>query len=153
MWLDQPKSVWPSEPIQTYLRIRPPSIDERDNRESSAPSYVEVLSDTQVMMHAPPEVSLSKSRLRTNPAAPVKYTFSHVFAPHLQEENNTSRSQVQADFFTMTTLPLCTGCVEGKEQSCLHIWCYQFRKNIHSARPFAKWRSWDPSSCFECHLQ
>ena len=38
----------PSEPIQTYLRIRPPSIDERDNRESSAPSYVEVLSDTPV---------------------------------------------------------------------------------------------------------
>ena len=104
----------PSEPIQTYLRIRPPSIDERDNRESSAPSYVEVLSDTQVMMHAPPEVSLSKSRLRTNPAAPVKYTFSHVFAPHLQEENNTSRSQVQADFFTMTTLPLVQDVLKGK---------------------------------------
>lgn len=95
-----------NEPIQTFLRIRPP-LPEFDTD-----SYIEVLSDTQVMMHVPTDSNMSKSRSRTTAAAPIKYTFSRVFAPSASE--NVDYAQAQQHFFTTTTLPLVKNVLTGK---------------------------------------
>lgn len=95
-----------NEPIQTFLRIRPP-LPELDTD-----SYIEILSDTQVMMHVPTDTNLSKSRSRTTAAAPIKYTFSRVFAPQTYE--NVDHAQAQQNFFTATTLPLVKDVLTGK---------------------------------------
>ena len=95
-----------NEPIQTFLRIRPP-LSEPDSE-----SYIDVLSDTQVVMHVPSDTQLSKSRSRCTTAAPIKYTFSRVFAPLPHGSQN--HAQAQRDFFTATTLPLVEDVLAGK---------------------------------------
>ena len=95
-----------NEPIQTFLRIRPP-LSEPDSE-----SYIDVLSDTQVVMHVPSDTQLSKSRSRSTTAAPIKYTFSRVFAPLPHGSQN--HAQAQRDFFTATTLPLVEDVLAGK---------------------------------------
>lgn len=95
-----------NEPIQTFLRIRPP-LSEPDNE-----SCIDVLSDTQVVMHVPSDTQLSKSRSRSTTAAPIKYTFSRVFAPLPHGTQN--HAQAQQDFFTATTLPLVEDVLAGK---------------------------------------
>jgi len=95
-----------NEPIQTFLRIRPP-LSEPDNE-----SCIDVLSDTQVVMHVPSDTQLSKSRSRSTTAAPIKYTFSRVFAPLPHGSQN--HAQAQRDFFTATTLPLVEDVLAGK---------------------------------------
>lgn len=95
-----------NEPIQTFLRIRPP-LSEPDSE-----SYIDLLSDTQVVMHVPSDTQLSKSRSRCTTAAPIKYTFSRVFAPLPHGSQN--HAQAQRDFFTATTLPLVEDVLAGK---------------------------------------
>lgn len=95
-----------NEPIQTFLRIRTP-LSEPDSE-----SYIDVLSDTQVVMHVPSDTQLSKSRSRSTTAAPIKYTFSRVFAPLPHGSQN--HAQAQRDFFTATTLPLVEDVLAGK---------------------------------------
>ena len=95
-----------NEPIQTFLRIRPP-LSEPDSE-----SYIDVLSDTQVVMHVASDTQLSKSRSRSTTAAPIKYTFSRVFAPLPHGSQN--HAQAQRDFFTATTLPLVEDVLAGK---------------------------------------
>lgn len=73
---------------------------------------MQVLSDTQVMVHVPQEIMLAKSRTRGNAAPPTKYTFSHVFAA--QDAESVNRAQAQAELFRTTTLPLVRDVLAGK---------------------------------------
>ncbi|PWY97103.1 kinesin-domain-containing protein [Testicularia cyperi] len=103
------------EPIKAFLRIRPPP--EEVNRESAQP-YIEVVSDTEVLMHPPTQTAYSSSRpgirarLNSN-APPTKYIFSKVFGgPKATAEQAEQASQ--SNFFRQTTLPLVDELLQGQ---------------------------------------
>ncbi|KAL4402046.1 microtubule motor protein [Malassezia pachydermatis] len=108
----------PSEPIQAFLRIRPASIDEEDANETQP--YIQVVSDTDVILTPLPESTSSKSMSRLRSAAsagPTKYTFSQVFPPEAGMETGepgAQRATAQSQFFQVTTLPLVQDLLEGK---------------------------------------
>lgn len=103
------------EPVKAYLRIRPPSDDAP--KESARP-YIEVVSDTEVLMHPPSQSAYSSAipgfRSRTaSIAPPTKYIFSKVFG----SQTNSSGAQqdmTQSAFFQQTTLPLVEALLQGE---------------------------------------
>ncbi|KAF6766987.1 Kinesin, motor domain protein [Kalmanozyma brasiliensis GHG001] len=103
------------EPVKAYLRIRPPS---NDAPKESARPYIEVVSDTEVLMHPPSQSAYSSGipgfRSRTaSIAPPTKYIFSKVFG----SQTNSSGAQQdmsQSAFFQQTTLPLVEALLQGE---------------------------------------
>lgn len=90
---------------QAYLRIRPE--DERPETFS-----LDVVSDTEVVMTPPHEMSArTASRLRGQ-AVPAKYTFSKVFSR--PETDAPTPAAMQSQFFQETTLPLVRDLLEGR---------------------------------------
>lgn len=84
------------EPVKAYLRIRPPS---NDAPKQSARPYIEVVSDTEVLMHPPSQPAYSSAipgiRSRTTSIVPpTKYIFSKVFA---SQPPTTSPSVAEQD--------------------------------------------------------
>ncbi|KAF9562018.1 hypothetical protein EC968_005421 [Mortierella alpina] len=75
------------EPIQTFLRLRPPHPAAADQEERS--SYVDILNSTDVLMTPPPGARAK---------FPSKYTFTKVFDP----------AATQSDVFKDTCAPLLT---------------------------------------------
>ncbi|EPQ28102.1 uncharacterized protein PFL1_04429 [Pseudozyma flocculosa PF-1] len=106
------------EPIKTYLRIRPPQ--ENAKREQASP-YIEVVSDTEVLMHPPKEADLTNARTaaraRTHStASATKYIFSKVFPPDTASPKgpDAQRDSGQAAFFRDTTLPMVEDLLNGQ---------------------------------------
>ncbi|WWC71755.1 uncharacterized protein I206_105714 [Kwoniella pini CBS 10737] len=86
-----------SQSLQAYLRIRPSPTDS-DGRISSRP-YLEIQSETDVLMRAPTEQSRHHI-----PKPPHIYSFDKVFPP----------TTPQSSFFTTTTLPLVERLLQGE---------------------------------------
>ncbi|KAK8854933.1 hypothetical protein IAR55_003672 [Kwoniella newhampshirensis] len=86
-----------SECLQAYLRIRPSPGDSDPN--AVARPYLEVQSETDVLMRAPAE-----SARHHMPKPPHIFSFNRVFAP----------STPQSSFFTTTTLPLVEKLLQGE---------------------------------------
>ncbi|WFD35292.1 succinate--hydroxymethylglutarate CoA-transferase [Malassezia cuniculi] len=82
-----------AEPIRAYLRVRPKATD------SPVAPYLQVLSDTEALVTAPPE---SRSK-----PPPVRHTFTRVFPP---ADNG---QEAQRAFFEETTLPLVADLLDG----------------------------------------
>ncbi|GAK66634.1 kinesin-domain-containing protein [Moesziomyces antarcticus] len=101
------------EPIKAYLRIRPPPA------EATARPYIEVVSDTEILMHPPAQhaypTGIPASRSRTTSIAPpTKYIFSKVFGTQHDLPSAAQQDQSQAAFFKHTTLPLVNALLQGE---------------------------------------
>ena len=104
------------EPVKAFLRIRPPS---HDSPKDSPRPYIEVVSDTEVLMHPPSQPaycsSLSGVRSRTTSIAPpTKYIFSKVFGSQPTSSSDTGQDMSQSAFFQHTTLPLVEALLQGE---------------------------------------
>ncbi|WRT68205.1 uncharacterized protein IL334_005180 [Kwoniella shivajii] len=86
-----------SESLQAYLRIRPSPADS-DGTSSSRP-YLEIQSETDVLMRAPSDQSRHHI-----PKPPHIFSFDRVFPP----------TTPQSSFFTTTTLPLVEKLLQGE---------------------------------------
>ncbi|WVW85845.1 hypothetical protein I302_107883 [Kwoniella bestiolae CBS 10118] len=86
-----------SESLQAYLRIRPSPADSEGH--TSARPYLEIQSETDVLMRAP-----SDSSRHHIPKPPHIYSFDKVFPP----------TTPQSGFFTTTTLPLVEKLLQGE---------------------------------------
>lgn len=115
------------EPIQAYLRLRPPS-----NSSQAKTSYVEILSDTEVLMVPPADHRLNPSTSTIFGVAPIPRTPSPLFDLPSSSGSQTAPfgalykftkvfpsfpAPTQADFFTSTTLPLVHDFLNG--ENCL----------------------------------
>ncbi|KAF9935394.1 hypothetical protein BGZ67_003436 [Mortierella alpina] len=83
------------EPVQTFLRLRPPHPAAADREESH--SYVDILNSTDVLMTPPPSARAK---------SPSKYTFTKVFDP----------TATQTDVFKDACTPLLTPLL--KQDDC-----------------------------------
>lgn len=106
------------EPVKAYLRIRPPS---NDAPKQSARPYIEVVSDTEVLMHPPSQPAYSSAipgiRSRTTSIVPpTKYIFSKVFAsqPPTTSPSVAEQDMSQSAFFQHTSLPLVEALLQGE---------------------------------------
>ena len=104
------------EPVKAYLRIRPPP---QDAQQQSVRPYIEVISDTEVLMHPPSQPAYSSAlpgaRSRTaSMVPPTKYIFSKVFGSQASTSANTQQDMSQAAFFQHTTLPLVQALLSGE---------------------------------------
>ncbi|SJX65335.1 related to Kinesin-like protein KIF23 [Sporisorium reilianum f. sp. reilianum] len=106
------------EPVKAYLRIRPPS---QDAPKQTARPYIEVISDTEVLMHPPSQPAYSSAlpgvRARTTSIAPpTKYIFSKVFGsqPPTSSSSSAEQDMSQSAFFQHTTLPLVEALLHGE---------------------------------------
>ncbi|WFD43921.1 succinate--hydroxymethylglutarate CoA-transferase [Malassezia psittaci] len=93
----------PTEPIRTYLRIRPPVDGQPSAFDLKAVSNTEVV----VSPYQNSDLKLSGSRIRTQNHPPAKYTFSRVFS------ENQIANESQSDFFQETTLPHVSSLLSG----------------------------------------
>ncbi|KAN0063976.1 hypothetical protein ACQY0O_003582 [Thecaphora frezii] len=106
-----------SEPIKAFLRIRPPPEDTK--REQTNP-YIEVISDTEVLMHPPKETDFTNARTAArarvhSAASATKYTFTRVFDPEGPSAKGvTKQDSSQASFFRSTTLPMVEELLQGQ---------------------------------------
>lgn len=104
------------EPVKAYLRIRPPPED--GHKEVPRP-YIEVVSDTQVLMHPPSQPAYSGgipgARSRTTSIVPpTKYIFSKVFSNQSASPSGAQQDMSQSAFFQQTTLPLVESLLQGQ---------------------------------------
>ncbi|SPO30244.1 related to Kinesin-like protein KIF23 [Ustilago trichophora] len=104
------------EPVKAYLRIRPPPPDAHNQ---SPRPYIEVVSDTEVLMHPPSQPAFSSSlsgvRSRTTSIVPpTKYIFSKVFGSHASSSSGAEQDMSQSAFFQHTTLPLVQALLQGE---------------------------------------
>lgn len=102
------------EPVKAYLRIRPPP----PQKEVVNP-YIEVISDTEVLMHNPTQTAYSSAhsggRSRTTSIhPPTKYIFSKVFGSQATSSSNAEQDTSQSSFFQHTTLPLVQALLQGE---------------------------------------
>ena len=93
------------EYMKVYLRIRPFSSEEIENKENQ--NCVERESSTAVLANAPKESFAFKNSTRAGSEISHRFTFSNVFT-----EDTTQKA-----FFDETTLPLVTDFIHG--QNCL----------------------------------
>ena len=114
---DDTSSIDDIEPVKAYLRIRPPP---QDAPNVSARPYIEVVSDTEVLMHPPSPPAYSSAmpgvRSRTQSIVPpTKYIFSKVFGPLAASPSSSAQSDMsQSAFFQHTTLPLVQALLHGE---------------------------------------
>ncbi|SPO32785.1 related to Kinesin-like protein KIF23 [Ustilago trichophora] len=106
------------EPVKAYLRIRPPP---QDAQIQTARPYIEVISDTEVLMHPPSHPAYSSSsslsgvRSRTTTILPpTKYIFSKVFGSQATSSSGAEQDMSQSAFFQHTTLPLVQALLQGE---------------------------------------
>ncbi|SNX87686.1 related to Kinesin-like protein KIF23 [Melanopsichium pennsylvanicum] len=105
------------EPVKAYLRIRPPPQDAQIH---SARPYIEVISQTEVLMHPPAQTAYNSSipgaRSRTTSIIPpTKYIFSKVFGSHQATSSSGAEQDMsQSAFFHHTTLPLVEALLQGE---------------------------------------
>lgn len=78
------------------------------------PSYVQVVSDTEVIMAPPPDSAAKGARARPAASPATRYTFTHVFPPPSDVQDDAARAQAQSEFFETTTLPLVQELLHGK---------------------------------------
>ncbi|WVF72614.1 hypothetical protein IAT40_007432 [Kwoniella sp. CBS 6097] len=88
-----------SESLQAYLRIRPSPSDLDPSTSASSRPYLEVQSETDVLMRAPADSSRHHI-----PKPPHIFSFDKVFPP----------TTPQSGFFTTTTLPLVEKLLQGE---------------------------------------
>ncbi|WVQ99831.1 hypothetical protein IAU59_006974 [Kwoniella sp. CBS 9459] len=88
-----------SESLQAYLRIRPSPSDLESSGSASVRPYLEVQSETDVLMRAPTDSSRHHI-----PKPPHIFSFDKVFPP----------TTPQSGFFTTTTLPLVEKLLQGE---------------------------------------
>ncbi|KAJ1018039.1 hypothetical protein NDA16_004908 [Ustilago loliicola] len=104
------------EPVKAYLRIRPPP---EDGQKEVARPYIEVVSDTEVLMHPPSQPAYSSAipgaRSRTTSIVPpTKYIFSKVFSNQSASSSGAQQDMSQSTFFQQTTLPLVESLLQGQ---------------------------------------
>ncbi|KAJ9475259.1 Kinesin [Pseudozyma hubeiensis] len=104
------------EPVKAYLRIRPPA---QDTPKESARPYIEVVSDTEVLMHPPAQHAYSSAHpgVRNRAASilpPTKYIFSKVFGSQPSTSSRAEQDMSQSAFFQHTTLPLVEALLQGE---------------------------------------
>lgn len=101
-----PLATSDNEPLKAYLRIRPPTGDDANSKDTNVEPYIEVVNDTEVFMNPPKDSSAPRARIHAG-AVPTKYTFSKVFAGNAPDRS-------QASFFQSTTLPLVNELLQGQ---------------------------------------
>ncbi|KAJ1035660.1 hypothetical protein NDA18_000437 [Ustilago nuda] len=113
---DQASRSYEIEPLKAYLRIRPPPDD---GQKVLTRPYIEVLNNTQVLMHPPSQSAytcgIAGARSRTaSIAPPTKYTFSKVFSSQSASSSGAKQDMSQSAFFQQTTLPLVESLLQGQ---------------------------------------
>lgn len=94
------------EPIKAFLRIRPPPPQTTAER-----PYIQVVSDTEVLMHPPTQSARVRAPASTVP--PTKYVFSKVFGGQATAPVKVDEAD-QSSFFRQTTLPLVDDLLQGQ---------------------------------------